>query len=241
MTVRPAPGARPAEGNCAAHGSAAGGYESATSSRGELGFDRTGDRQGRDARAAAVRRHGGQDRGNVPTTVQRPLRAARGDRAQVQRATLRPGSRTGFETEARATILAPAGTAADPRAPPDRRLRAGGSFPPGAGTVPDEVEAKVPPSRLAASRPGQRRFPRSPGRPAGAAPPHRRTGGHGPQPEHLLTMAARPNITIQAIPAAASAYAGVTGAFAVAEIPGGLLRRTWRRGSRASPCGTLRW
>ena len=40
------------------------------------------------------------------------------------------------------------------------------------------------------------------------------------QLEHLLTMGARPNITIQVIPGAASAYAGLTGAFAVAEVPG---------------------
>jgi hypothetical protein len=40
------------------------------------------------------------------------------------------------------------------------------------------------------------------------------------QREHLLTMGARPNITIQVIPGAAGAYAGLSGAFAVAEVPG---------------------
>ena len=40
------------------------------------------------------------------------------------------------------------------------------------------------------------------------------------QLEHLLTMGARPNITIQVIPGAAGAYAGLSGAFAVAEVPG---------------------
>jgi ribosomal protein L39E len=65
------------------------------------------------------------------------------------------------------------------------------------------------------------------------------------QLEHLLTMGARPNVTIQVIPGAAGAYAGLSGAFAVAEVPGesrvSLLRRTWRRGFTASPSGTLRW
>jgi hypothetical protein len=40
------------------------------------------------------------------------------------------------------------------------------------------------------------------------------------QLEHLLTMGARPNITIQVIPGAAGAYAVLTGAFAVAEVSG---------------------
>ena len=52
---------------------------------------------------------------------------------------------------------------------------------------------------------------------------HRRIGAPevmAMQLEHLLTMGARPNITIQVIPGAAGAYAGLTGAFAVAEVPG---------------------
>jgi transcriptional regulator with XRE-family HTH domain len=52
---------------------------------------------------------------------------------------------------------------------------------------------------------------------------HRRIGAPevmAMQLEHLLTIGARPNITIQVIPGAAGAYAGLTGAFAVAEVPG---------------------
>jgi DNA-binding XRE family transcriptional regulator len=52
---------------------------------------------------------------------------------------------------------------------------------------------------------------------------HRRIGAPevmAMQLEHLLTMGARPNITIQVIPGAAGAYAGLSGAFAVAEVPG---------------------
>jgi DNA-binding XRE family transcriptional regulator len=52
---------------------------------------------------------------------------------------------------------------------------------------------------------------------------HRRIGAPevmAMQLEHLLTMGARPNITIQVIPDMAGAYAGLSGAFAVAEIPG---------------------
>lgn len=40
------------------------------------------------------------------------------------------------------------------------------------------------------------------------------------QLEHLLVMGARSNVTIQVVPGAADAYAGLSGAFAVAEIPG---------------------
>jgi hypothetical protein len=61
------------------------------------------------------------------------------------------------------------------------------------------------------------------------------------QLEQLLVMGARPNITIQVIPAAAGDYAGLTGAFAVAEVRASLPRRTWRQGFRASRSGTLRW
>lgn len=52
---------------------------------------------------------------------------------------------------------------------------------------------------------------------------HRRVGAPevmAMQLEHLLAMAARPNITIQVVPGIAGAYAGLSGAFAVADIPG---------------------
>jgi len=52
---------------------------------------------------------------------------------------------------------------------------------------------------------------------------HRRIGAPevmAMQLEHLLATGARPNITIQVIPGAAGAYAGLSGAFAVAEVPG---------------------
>jgi transcriptional regulator with XRE-family HTH domain len=52
---------------------------------------------------------------------------------------------------------------------------------------------------------------------------HRRIGDAdvmAMQLEHLLTVGARPNITIQVVPFAAGAYAGLSGAFAIAEIPG---------------------
>jgi len=52
---------------------------------------------------------------------------------------------------------------------------------------------------------------------------HRRIGAPevmALQLEHLLAMGARPNITIQVIPVATGAYAGLSGAFAVAEVPG---------------------
>jgi transcriptional regulator with XRE-family HTH domain len=52
---------------------------------------------------------------------------------------------------------------------------------------------------------------------------HRRIGSDDVmaiQLEHLLTMGSRPNITIQVVPFAAGAYLGLSGAFAVAEIPG---------------------
>jgi DNA-binding XRE family transcriptional regulator len=40
------------------------------------------------------------------------------------------------------------------------------------------------------------------------------------QLDHLLAMGARPNITIQVVPEAAGAYAGLSGAFGIADIPG---------------------
>lgn len=52
---------------------------------------------------------------------------------------------------------------------------------------------------------------------------HRRVGGPrvmAGQLDHLVAMGARPNITIQVVPEAAGAYAGLSGAFAVANIPG---------------------
>jgi len=52
---------------------------------------------------------------------------------------------------------------------------------------------------------------------------HRRIGDAdvmAMQLEHLLTLGARPNITIQVVPFAAGAYAGLSGAFAIAQIPG---------------------
>jgi DNA-binding XRE family transcriptional regulator len=52
---------------------------------------------------------------------------------------------------------------------------------------------------------------------------HRRIGDAdvmAMQLEHLVTMGSRPNITIQVVPFAAGAYAGLSGAFAVAEVPG---------------------
>jgi transcriptional regulator with XRE-family HTH domain len=52
---------------------------------------------------------------------------------------------------------------------------------------------------------------------------HRRIGDAdvmAMQLEHLLVMGARPNVTIQLVPFAAGAYLGLSGAFAVAEVPG---------------------
>jgi DNA-binding XRE family transcriptional regulator len=51
---------------------------------------------------------------------------------------------------------------------------------------------------------------------------HRRIGTDdimAMQLEHLLTVGSRPNITVQVVPFAASAYFGLSGAFAVAEVP----------------------
>lgn len=64
----------------------AAGYTSQDQFAGELGFDRTVIVKAETRGAAAVRRHGGQDRGDVPRSVQRAVRAARGDRAEVERA-----------------------------------------------------------------------------------------------------------------------------------------------------------
>jgi hypothetical protein len=40
------------------------------------------------------------------------------------------------------------------------------------------------------------------------------------QIDHLAMMGTRPNITIQVVPEAAGAYAGLSGAFSVATVPG---------------------